>query len=148
MASFGILAEDCSEVVSFVAKTKERLAGQNFVKNPFVGKILSLSVTGDDNLPKKLILVSMSPVYPNITWFGWLGAIAMLIFFGFHWTLIFPVIFGMTSIFWSKTFYSWIFKKGLKKNGYKGETKSVSLDEIIQYLEVLNEPKSEVLLEK
>lgn len=109
----------------FVAKTKDNLEGHNMLTNPFVGGI---------DIKENIIILDMTPMYPNVSWYAVLSCLIIPIFTGFtfSWWLILPVFFALTSIPFSTWFIYQMFKKGARKAGYKGSLKRIDNRDVIR----------------
>jgi len=122
MAIFGVKVSDWKEAKPFFSETGVRLKGGNMVKNPFTGKIKRI----DD-----LYIMGIEPIYFNFTHYIWLiGAVTFFVF-GFKWFHFLVIGLGSLSIFWSRYFFYYMLKKGLRKRGYTGEMRLVGHKEII-----------------
>ena len=128
MAVFGVLVDPGLEVLDFVAKTNHRLEDSNLVKNPFKGGIKTVLHDG-----RLLCVVSMRPVYFNFTVFGWLLAASVFFIWGVSWWILPGVILGSLGIFWHKSFFLFMMKKGMRKAGYTGQFKEINANTIIEY---------------
>lgn len=131
MATFAIDLTENDESTKFFVDTQQRLETNNFVKNPFRGGVRK--ITGS------MYLVYLEPVYFNFTPFIWVIVGALLFYKGWTWWLIIPMVLGSLGIFWSKYFFYYMLKLGLKKAGYKDKVKLVSLSDFIK--KVYFEPK-------
>lgn len=132
MVVFGVLTERNDAVASYVSTTNAKLKEANMLLNPFEGDVrLVKQEKGDD-----LHIVNISPLYFNFTIFGWLFVLMIFFFNKWHWSwLMIPgIALGCLSIFWMKMFYIFIYKKGLRKTGYKGNIKIISNEEVINLL--------------
>lgn len=125
MAIFGVEIKDYDDrVQELVVETNVRLQDTNLMKNPFRG--------GIKGYPGSMYVLMLEPIYFNFTWFLWLAAGALYFFLGLTYWLIPPVLLGCLGIFWSKYFYYFMFKRGLKKKGYTGKTKLLSTAETLK----------------
>lgn len=136
MATFAVMLEDGPQVIDYLNSVKERLGGDNLVKNPFTGYVYHFAV-GED---KRLAAVCMKPIYFNVSVFGWIIAIASFIGFGWlPWLQIPAIGLGLTGWFWLSPFYKLTFKMGLKKNEYDGSVEflssSVALGAMAKFME-------------
>ena len=130
MTIFGIKTEPSNEVNTFIANTKERMANNEMLKNPFNAGIVSFN---------NLYIIRIDPLYFNFSIFAWLPTIMIFYLWGFSFWLI-PcfIIIGM-GLFWSMYFYYFMFKLGLRKAGYKGSIQLVRPKEILKEV-YFNEP--------
>lgn len=132
MVVFGVLTERNDIVASYVSTTNAKLKEANMLLNPFEGDVrLVKQEKGDD-----LHIVNISPLYFNFTIFGWFFVLAVFFFNKFHfsWLMIPGIILCCLGIFWMKMFYVFIYKKGLRKIGFKGKIKIISNEEVIKLL--------------
>jgi hypothetical protein len=95
------------DIHKFVRDTNARLSSDNVVSNPFRGEIKRVG--------KDLFVVSMSPIYADFSWMGFLFGIPMIIFLGFSLWLIIPSIILLSHILFMKEFYYLMLKWGAKK---------------------------------
>lgn len=123
MTLFGLVTPKNQVVDSFMIDTNRRLQG-TLLKSPFNGKIISY--------PKGLHVVSITPVFFNFTFYGWMGAAGIFMVWGLTNWLIPPVILGMCGFFWTKYFFQLMLKLGLRKAGYKGQIDFVAGNTIIE----------------
>ncbi len=108
----------------FFTETAERLKEEHLVKNPFIGKIKKMG---------SVYVVQMDPVYFNFTWLIWLVFFASIIGFGFRYKWHIPMmLIASLGIFWTRYFFFFMMKKGLKKAGYLGPIRMIGVNEIIK----------------
>lgn len=122
MTIFGIEVENNPEAKSFFLKTKDRLQEANLVTNPFKGDIRKKS---------NLYIVYIEPVYVHFTPIIWGICIGSFIIFGYRWVQIPLALIGCLYIFWTRYFFYYFMKKGLKKEGYNGTTKMINIKDIV-----------------
>jgi hypothetical protein len=131
MAAFGIITIPNEIVDKFMEDTNERLEGDNFVKNPFYGKIKLI----DDSNTCAWWAIVMRPVYAPYYWFGLLGATGIL-FIAQGWTnwAILPLLLFASGIFYNGWFFAFMLRIGLRKAGYTGVLKILGKEEVINRL--------------
>ena len=128
MAAFGIKTKRNVIVDKFMEETKERLEGNNFVKNPFFGKT---KLIGSDEEFDYWAVV-MRPVYPPFYWYGLLGALGLItILQGWTNWAILPLLLFASGIFYNGAFFSFMLRIGLRKAGYTGVLKILGKEEVI-----------------
>lgn len=123
MAIFGVKFDPCLIAERFFSDTKTRLAGENLVKNPF---------TGDIKIFDDLSVVSMKPVYFNFAPYILFMNFVLILAFGLRWFNYVLFIISLVGVLWSKYFFYFFLKLGLKKKGYKGNTSLVSSNKILK----------------
>jgi hypothetical protein len=101
----------------------ERMSNNNFIQNPFFGGVKPIS----DNV----YCISITPVWVDVSWFGWLGVLMPYLVWGWSNWLIFPIIIGLSGILWTKYFFFFMLKLGLKKAGYKDKIKLIHSEDIV-----------------
>jgi H+/Cl- antiporter ClcA len=117
MAVFGFKVEPKNTILEeFVEQTKIRMQDTNLVKNPFSANI---RIVGDK------LVVSMQPIYPNFSLFGWVYILGIYLVWGLTFWLIPGIILGLLGIFWNKWFYVIMLKIALRRKKYKGKLKYV-----------------------
>lgn len=124
MAIFGVETEEDALVQELVVETNVRLQDTNLIKNPFRG--------GIKGYPDSMYVLMLEPIYFNFTWFIWVAAIGLYFWLGLSYWLIPPAILGCLGIFWSKYFFYFMFKMGLKRKGYRGKTTLLSTAETLK----------------
>jgi hypothetical protein len=127
------LTEYEPEVNTYLAKVKERLASNNFFKNPFTGKVVSITITKKEEI-KQLNIIRIEPIWLDLTPFGWLIALTIYLIFGFNAFVLIGIIIGCLGIFWSKYFYTLIIFIGLKKAKYNGKFQMISATKALKYI--------------
>lgn len=106
---FGIQIEENQAVRDYLSKTAERLSNMNLVKNPFNGRIISIE--------PGCYAIDMKPIYPDISYLGFFYLMIVFFFFGKSgWWLVPGIAIAALHIFWSKYFYFYILKVGMKKH--------------------------------
>lgn len=131
MAIFGVELDKNNISNLFIDKTKDKLASDNLVTNPFKGRILDIT---DNN--KLYAIVDMSPIYFPVYYFGFFAIITTLIWFHFNinlW-LIPGLLMASTGILWHPYFYYFMLKKGLKKLQYVGSIKYLNHNRLLSVL--------------
>lgn len=128
MVLFSLELEDKKEAIDFLTLSDSRLHLEDAVRNPFVGGIRILNTEQG----KINALVLMNPIYPNISYLGWVMAGGLYLIFGGSLWLSIPAAFGLTGIMWTKWPYYYGISKGLKKAGYKGTIKLIRLDDLLR----------------
>lgn len=123
MATFGVEVTNCGEAYNFFSETRERLQSNSLVKNPFKGEIKKR-----DNM----YIINIEPIYINFTPLVWALAIGGYFITGFHWWHYGLIAVGCLGIFWTKYFFYFFLKKGLKKKGYTGKTKLINKEDVIK----------------
>ena len=126
MATFGVRLENnesFNQAIKFLEDTNKRISENNLIKNPFTGTIKRI---GD------IFLVDLKPIYFNFTPFFIFPIIGLYLFMGFTWIMIFPASLCLLSIFWTKYFFYFFFKIGVKKAGYKGKVKLLKDSETLR----------------
>lgn len=132
MASFGFKTEANELVDKFVLDTDKRLNSENFVKNPFKGKIKKIDSLSNESYYG----VSMKPIYPPFYYVGLLLIFIQLWFSNFTinlWMLPGTLIF-LLGYFYSASFFYFMLGKGLRKVRYKGKLVRISKSEVITIL--------------
>lgn len=84
------------------------------------------------NENRVMVSVSRTIGIPPVYLMGLIGVLISLFFWGFGWGLLFPAGFFCFGFFWSSTFHSWAFKKGLRKAGYEGEFVELSNEKALE----------------
>ena len=123
MAVFGVILDNNHAVKKYIKGIKDRVEYLSFIENPFIFNIIN---KGD------LYIIIIKPLYFNFCMFGWLIVLSMLIFIGWSYWLIPPVLLGLGSVFWWSRFYYYMFKLGLKKNGYRGKLRYLTARDILE----------------
>jgi len=124
MAVIGLKVEGNSETLRFWKDTEERFAANDLGRNPFETKIKHLSMN-------ETVLI-IKPVYPRFWLFGLLP-LAIGLFFGWKvsiWIGLSVVFLGVA--FWSAPFYALMLYFGLRKSGYKGKVRFMSMNKIVE----------------
>lgn len=133
MAMFVISTEADETVTKFVKETRDRLLSHNIVTNPFVGDVSRIDVAEDKRI-RAYHIFSMRPIWPNVTYIGWVGLLIILYAWGLTYFAIPFLVFGLAGFFWSPLFFFYMLKLGLKKAGYKGEVKMVGVSKTLHYI--------------
>ena len=125
MALFGIETEKSEKVLKWFSESRERGESDNLIKNPF-------ELRSKFFLDEKITLVmDITPVWPNLTVFGWIMSLTVFMFWGIRWFIIPGLILGSLGIFWSWPFYYFMATRGIRKAGYKGPIKFLTNKQII-----------------
>jgi hypothetical protein len=97
MIFFGVETEDREEITRYFQDTKRKLAGGNFLKNPFIGDICWFPREG-----KKTYILGLNCIYPRFYWFT--ALICVGIFFMAVWTpwILLPGGVTMLAVFWTR----------------------------------------------
>lgn len=122
MTIFGVKVEDWKKCETFFKEMSKKFKDNNLVRNPFVGKVKRI---GD------VYVVGIEPIYINFTPYVWMLGGATLLLWGFNWFHFVIIGVGSLSIFWSKYFFYYMLKRGLRKNGYKGKMKLLTNKNIV-----------------
>jgi hypothetical protein len=132
MATFGIIIENTPVVERYMADVKDRLEDSNMLRNPFKGYCLSFDIknAGQNGLLRGYA-TKVQPLYPNFTPYGFLASLGIYIVWGMNIWIIPGIFIGILGVFWSKYFYYYIYKLGLKKVGYTGYMKLLSAEEVM-----------------
>lgn len=109
MAILGVKLDCDDKAKEYFIDTNIRLLGNDLVKNPFNGKI---------SYDHDFAVIDMKPIYYNFTPYIWVSIVTIYLVWGFTLVLIPLCLLGMAGYFWSKSFFTFILKKGLKKAGY------------------------------
>lgn len=110
MAVFGVRLPAEQKTEKFIEETRNRFAGDNIIKNPFRADIRQFG---------NVYIFKMDPVYPNVTWVGWMGAFATFFFAGWTYWLIPSILIGCLGFFFTGRFFYQIFSVSCKKKGIK-----------------------------
>lgn len=124
---FGILANKSADI--FMKETDARLSNNDFSKNPFNGGIRAMSI--DEH--SSLYICKLEPLYPNFTYIG-LIPMSLAFWFGFNWVFYLGLVIVCFGFFWSRWFYILMLWFGLRKAGYRGLFKVVSMKNMIDKL--------------
>ena len=127
MATFGIETEKNINVIKFMEATHRRINSNNFLKSPFNGSVERISTTF-----KAFYVVDIKPIYPNIPLFaGVIMAMICLVFFKWPF-IVASLIFFTLSLIWTRYFFQFMLKIGLKKAGYKENINFLSPGETLK----------------
>jgi hypothetical protein len=123
MAVFGVdfrndSLSDSSIIKKYVAAVRTRLSLNDFLKNPFVSSSVNLVNPG-------LLVLVINPVFPAFYKGVAIITLALFLMFGWNWLMIFGVIGSLSGLFYSRLYYFFMFRRGLRKSGYKGVIKGV-----------------------
>lgn len=143
MSLFGIEAEKSKEVFSFISDTNKRLKNNNYIENPFNGRVITL--------PDKFLqttqrfIFDLEPIWPKFYKVGFYVLIIPMFFEATRtiWWALPGVLIFSTGFFWSSRFHYLILKLGLKKAGYKGKVKLLKQQAIIKELLRIHYPTKE-----
>ena len=131
MVIFGVKLERKLEALKFMAESNERLALKGDIgKNPFFGSIQCIF-----DSKGFYFIVDMEPIYPRAYIGGLFIIIPALLLNNFKYTWWWIPGFGLLSLgfFWSRFFYYWVMRTGLKKT-YRGEIELLSNSELLKIL--------------
>jgi len=123
MAVFGVRVKDSPTTKEFFSNADEKLQDENLVRNPFKGGVRKI---GD------LYIINMEPVYMDFSPFIMLSALATYLVWGFRWWTISLMCLSLIRVFWSRYFFYFFLRRGLKKKGYDDKIKLVKLKDIIK----------------
>jgi len=126
MAVFGLETEKSEQVLKWFSESQKRGESDNIIKNPF--KFRSKFFLDE----KLTLVIDMTPVWPNLTFFGWLMSVAVFVFWGLSWLMIPGLVLGSLGIFWCWPFYYFMATRGIRKAGYKGPIKFLTNNQIIK----------------
>ena len=127
MTTFGIETDNNQAVYKFIEETNERLQVENFVKNPFKGKIVL--VEQEETIKAG---IHIEPIYPNPFYLGAVATLGLILLKGFTlWSLI-PLTLVLIGFLHTNIFFYIMMKQGLKKAGYKGKTKFITSDKVVE----------------
>lgn len=125
MVLFGAEIEYNDEAKEFVNITKLRLS------DPKIGNLFRDHNIGVYN---SVLIIELISIFPQIVFYG-LGVIGLSLALVFN-IITFGVIGGFCAILgfvlYSPKFYFLVFKKGLKKTGYKGVNNFLSHEQIVK----------------
>ena len=128
MAIVSVLTDTDAIVDNYITSIKERLQSNSVLLNPFKSSFRTELVHYNETTLCQLNLMSIEPVYPNVTIFGWIAAITTYWIWGWSGWIIPFIIIGLLGVFWSKYFYTLIFWLGLRKEGYTGRFRILTAD--------------------
>ena len=118
--------------LNYLLETKKRLSEENFVQNPFKGKI-KVYIEND----KVWAIFNLKPIYPDLSILGLLVLLASFVIGGFslNWGVYVGVFISLFfSFLWSKYFFIIMMKLGLIKAKVKGKLKVLSNTQIVERL--------------
>ena len=120
---------DVPEAGLFIYDVNRRLKERNIFTNPFKGKIRTYRRKGE-----LLCLLFIEPIYPPF-WVAGFFPLTAFIIWRWWWLLIpaFPLF--LLGVLWSKPFYFFFIKIGLRKAGYRGSVKWLSLKDAWRWLD-------------
>lgn len=118
---------DYNIINDFMKDTKEKLKDYDIVKNPFKGGIVEF-------VDKNIYVIEMTPVYYNFSVFGYVYILIIYVFIGLSLWAIPGIILVIMGLFWSKYFFFFMLKIGLKKYGYKGKIKLLKNKDLLETL--------------
>lgn len=131
MALIVIEAKKDSIFEEYLKDLKKKLEGHDFTKNPFYAKVHELNLQGEN-----IIILDITPIYPNPIWIGIFLLMLITVFSGFHWSSwhLLPISILLCSLFWSSQFLYFIFQFTLRKKGYLNKIRRLKSDELIRGL--------------
>jgi hypothetical protein len=106
--------EDSKHLDSFIYETNERL-GLN-TKNMFLEGKFRLFNVGKSTL----VYADLKVLFPQFYLWVWLAFFISLFFLGFGWWSVVMFFIGSFGLLWTKFPYFLMFRRGLKKKGFKG----------------------------
>lgn len=129
MVVFALRTDHCGAVEKWLRETKTRSKSENFLQNPF--KMRFRRYRSENGL---ILVFDVRPLFPNVTFFGWIIAVAVLFIFGrVNWVVWGGVILGMLGYFWTADFFYQMSKIAIKKAGYKGsKIKRIRLSSLVE----------------
>lgn len=113
MVLFGVLLKSAeNSFESYFEQLKNNLGGKNIAKNPFMG--------GVHRVNRNFYVVEMRPIYPNPIYGAFFLLVPSLLFHWFYWSWwhLPGLLLLFASYFYSRHFFFWMLKKGLRKKGY------------------------------
>ena len=113
MVIFGISTADSEELDHFIYKTNERFNKVLF----FTGKLFKF---------KDMVVIDMKPLIVKFYYLGLFSAVTIYYFWGFSKLLIPAFIVFAGGFFWTRYFFYFFLKIGLKKEGHTGKIKLIS----------------------
>jgi len=126
MVIFGVITNKDKSVIKYMFDVNNRLHAENLLLNPFRGGTKSYGLTNE-----QLTIINIEPIYPNLTFIGWIYCVSVL-FFGISLYWLIPgIIISLLGLFWSKYFFYLILLFGLRKETYKGKIKMVNSNSIL-----------------
>lgn len=111
MTIFGVSVKPGAEAVLFFDEVNKRLGTGDMIKNPFNGRARLFG--------PGFYVVDMAPIFPNLTWIGWIPAIIALLAGSILWAIP-GLVLVACGAFWGADFFYLMLKMGLRKAGYKG----------------------------
>jgi len=118
MASFGVIVEEKPLLESFIKEVNERLSSYDLVKSPFKGVV--------ERWAPGVYACYFKPLLFPAYWIG-IFPFSLGVFFSSTWLFVVAAFFFASGFFWSPFFYALLFFFGLRKKGYKGRIRFVSL---------------------
>lgn len=131
MVVFGFIVDQGSSIVQkFIDDVGTKLRSSNITKNPFFGRVRATGIA-QRGKSKDLIVLSIRPIYPNYSVWGWVAA-AVTFPLGIRWLTFTWVAVGLLGFFWTKYFFISMMKLGLRKAGYKGPIEVINASESME----------------
>lgn len=127
MALFAVKTDRSDAVADWFNETTSRARESNMLKNPF-----NIRVKRIFRRTYWVLVLEVSPVYPNLSIFGWMTAVGIVMLWGWTWWLLPAVFIGCLGVFWTSEFYFLVTKMGLRKAGYKGPVKRLRFADVIK----------------
>jgi len=125
MPMFSTEFEYDEKLIQYVSITNEKLQNNNVLINPFRGNI---------KVKENMLIVDMTPLYPNPVILGIFAVIPIIIFNGFQFSfwLVIPGLFLLGTIPHTSWFMFNALKRGAKRYGYTGKMKMISSKEVLR----------------
>lgn len=131
MPTFGLIAKTNPILAKFLEDTDERLQGISLIYNPFKGYVRSFNLKKEGY---RLSIIKIHPIYADISIIGVVGIIGINFLWGLTLGMIPFLLIALSHFFYTYTFYTFMFRKGLKKAGYEEPYKIIKADETIDIL--------------
>ena len=121
-----VLETEGGELVrKFFKETESRLSGGDLLTNPFSEGVVK-------SITSRVWMVNFKPVYPPVWLFGFVWS-GISLLFGFGWWAVFPaLILFLQGLMFLPAFYVFMNIRGLRKKGYTGVVKWLSLSEAVK----------------
>ena len=127
---FGVELNNTEISQKYLLDTQQRLTNDNFVENPFKGKMKIYW----EKEEKIWSVFALKPIYPNFAIIGLFVILGSFVIGGLtlNWGVYtgFAISFLFTFL-WSKFFFAFMIRLGLLKAGYKGSYKLLRNKELI-----------------
>lgn len=127
MVLFAMRTGNSRDVERWLSQTIARSKEENMLRNPFNMRFKKVRTK------KGLLLVfEVKPLWPNVTFFGWLIAFTLFVLLGPSFWVWPGIVLGCLGYFWTSEFFYLMSKLGIKKAGYSGEFKRVRLSKVVE----------------